>query len=94
MWQLVCIREKDNFSSAHWCLYWRVVPLSISTQGEENLDNDFWLKEAPDGSVLFESVPNKGRYIQITTKDKTGVNIMRNFSIILLVRQHMYIKVV
>ena len=44
--------------------------------------------------MLFESVPNKGRYIQITTKDKTGVNIMRNFSIILLVRQHMYIRVV
>ena len=58
---------------------------TTTTQGEENLDNDFYLKEAPDGTVLLESVPNKGRYIQVTIKDKRSVNIIRNFSITLLV---------
>ena len=57
----------------------------IPLQGEENLDNDFYLKEAPDGTVLFESVPNKGRYIQVTMKNKKNVTIVRNFSIVVLV---------
>jgi hypothetical protein len=58
---------------------------ALTCQGEENLDNDFYLKEAPDGSVLFESAPNKGRYISITMRDKKTATIIRNFSINLLV---------
>ena len=48
------------------------------------MDNDFYLKENPDGTVVFESVPNKGRYINISTNNQT----IRNFSINLLVRMH------
>ncbi|CAI8015195.1 hypothetical protein GBAR_LOCUS9445 [Geodia barretti] len=58
---------------------------NLICQGEENLDNDFYLKESPDGTVLFESVPNKGRYVQVTVKNKKSVTIIRNFSIVLLV---------
>jgi hypothetical protein len=58
---------------------------NLVCQGEENLDNDFYLKESPDGTVLFESVPNKGRYVQVTVKNKKSVTIIRNFSIVLLV---------
>ena len=54
------------------------------TQGEENLDNDFYLKENPDGTIVFESVPNKGRYINVTQ----GNLIIRNFSVNVLVSVH------
>ena len=53
----------------------------LFSQGEETLDNDFYLKENPDGTVVFESVPNKGRFINVTTNNQT----IRNFSITLLV---------
>ena len=56
------------------------------------MDNDFYLKESPDGTVLFESVSNKGRYVQVTMKSKTGVTIIRNFNIALLVGHCLSVK--
>lgn len=50
-------------------------------QGEENIDNDFYFKESPDGSVVFESIPNKGKFITVPC----GKQLIRNFNINLLV---------
>lgn len=55
-------------------------------QGEENVDNDFYFKESPDGSVVFESVPNKGKFITVPC----GKQLIRNFNINLLVCVYMY----
>ena len=50
-------------------------------QGAEDLNNDFYLKENVDGTVIFESVPNKGRFVTIPY----GSELLRNFSINLVV---------
>lgn len=54
-------------------------------QGEENIDNDFYFKECPDGSVVFESIPNKGKFITVPC----GKQLIRNFNINLLVCVYM-----
>ena len=50
-------------------------------QGAEDLNNDFYLKENVDGTVIFESVPNKGRFVTIPY----GSEPLRNFSINIVV---------
>jgi len=50
-------------------------------QGAEDLNNDFYLKENVDGTVIFESVPNKGRFVTIPC----GRELLRNFSINIVV---------
>ena len=62
------------------CVYILII-WSHCIQGKENLDNDFYLKENIDGTVVFESVPNKGRYINVTQGNMT----IWNFSINVLV---------
>ena len=50
-------------------------------QGAEDLNNDFYLKENVDGTVIFESVPNKGRFVTIPYDNQ----LLRNFSVNLVV---------
>jgi len=50
-------------------------------QGAEDLNNDFYLKENIDGTVIFESVPNKGRFVAIPY----GSELLRNFFVNLVV---------
>ena len=50
-------------------------------QGADDLNNDFYLKENRDGTVISESVPNKGRFVTISH----GNELLRNFSVNLVV---------
>ena len=50
-------------------------------QGAEDLNNDFYLKENVDRTVIFESVPNKGRFVTIPYRGE----LLRNFSVNLVV---------